>query len=224
MIAAIIPARGNSKGIPRKNLIDFCGRPLLAWSIEQALQSESVDHVFVSSDSEEILSVAETYGAKPILRPPELASDTATSESAWLHAVDTIEEGFGKMEYVIGMQPTSPVRESADLDKAVIFTRENGYDSVFSGSEIADFCIWTGGSELKSLTYDYLNRKRRQEFGVQYLENGSFYVFRPQVLREKNNRLGGKIGVFTMPIWKSFEVDDLEGLEFLKVIMKGYLL
>ena len=100
-IVTIIPARGGSKGIPKKNIIDFCGKPLLAWSIKQALESNSVNEVFVSSDDDIILEEAKNYGAKTIKRPAELATGTAKSEDTLLHALDTIGD-FGGKPVIVG--------------------------------------------------------------------------------------------------------------------------
>lgn len=226
MIAAVIPARGGSKGIPKKNLIDLCGKPLIAWSIEQALSAKNVDVVYVSSDSDEILSVAIKYGARPIVRPEEISGDSATSESAWLHAVDFIEnEQNKKIEYLLCMQATSPIRHSYDLDLAISKAKSESLDSLFSTANIGDFFIWRESNGMyESVNYDYKNRKRRQDFGQQLLENGSFYLTKPNLLRETNNRLGGKIGVHDMPLWKSFEIDDVEDIKFVKNIMENYLL
>src|SRR5260370_22112711 len=116
---AIIPARGNSKGIVRKNLLDFCGRPLLSWSILQARAAETVDNVYVSSDNDEILEVAKREGAVPIRRPAEFATDTATSESALAHALDDIETGRRKpISRDVFLPTTSPLREPGYIDAA----------------------------------------------------------------------------------------------------------
>lgn len=223
---AIIPARGGSKGIPRKNLKDFCGKPLLAWSILQAKRAAGIDSVWVTSDDTEILAEAEKWGGKGILRPAELSGDKATSESAWIHALDTIEAGSGPCDAVIGMQCTSPLRESRDMENGLKIFKEQGLDSMFSGALIGDFYIWqksqTGGVE--SFNYDWTNRKRRQDFAEQYVENGSFYIFTPKLLRGTNNRLGGKIGIAPMEFWKSFELDTLENWKMCEYLMKGFAL
>lgn len=225
MRVAIIPARGGSKGIPRKNLIDICGKPLIAWSIEQAKNAELIDDVFVSSDSDEILKVAETYGAKAIRRPDEISGDTATSESAWIHALDFIEKSGAKVEYMMGMQATSPVRHASDLDQAMAKMKNENLDSLFSAAQIGDFFIWKQvHGAYDSINYDYRSRKRRQDFASQILENGSFYIFKPDLIRKSNNRLGGKIGIHEMPLWKSFELDDHEDIKFITMIIENYLL
>lgn len=225
-VAAVIPARGGSKGIPRKNIIDFCGKPLLAWSIEQARAAKGVSSVWVSSDSDEILEVAGRYGALPIRRPEAIAGDTATSESAWLHALDVIESQGEPVDIMLAMQATSPLRESSDIERALTDFQQQDCDSLFSCAELEDFFIWEKNEQgsFRSLNYDYLNRKRRQDVGQQYVENGSFYLFKPKILRSLNNRLGGKIGISMMEFWKTFEIDSIEDLEFCEMLMNKYLL
>lgn len=221
----IIPARGGSEGIPNKNIIDFCGKHLLAWSILQATESDVVDDVYVSSDSDEILQVAERYGALSIKRPAELAHDSASSESALLHALDRIKSSEKKkIDIVVFLQATSPLREPRDIDGAVQHLLETEADSLFSMAVLEDFCCWTSeGGELKGLTFDPFNRGRRQNRKSVYLENGSIYVFRPEILRKYNNRLGGKISTFKMPFWKSYEIDTMEDVEICKYFFERYL-
>lgn len=223
-IVAIIPARGGSKSIPKKNIINFCNKPLIAWSIQQALESKCIHEVYVTTDSTEIADVSRKYGAKIVWRPAELATDTSSSESALLHAIDEIEK-IHKVDIVIFLQATSPLREFIDIDKAVeIFFSENA-DSLFSASVLEDFCVWENNNgELKSITFDYKNRGRRQDRKPYYLENGSIYIFKPEVIKQYNNRLGGKIAFYPMPLWKSYEIDDYETLEICECFMMSKIL
>lgn len=219
---AIIPARGGSKGIPKKNLITIAGKPLVAWSIEQALDSSKIDSVWVSSDSHEILSVAETYGAKSILRPESISGDKATSEEAWIHAVNEIQK-HTEIDLVVCMQPTSPIRGSNDLDEAVEMFERGEFDSIFSGTKIEDRFEWRlmpNGAE--SLNYDFKNRKRRQELEPKYLENGSFYVVPPAQLIANNNRLSGRIGIYEQEQYKMYQIDNIEDVTLCEVILNGY--
>ncbi len=221
---AIIPARGGSKGIPRKNLVEVCGKPLIAWSILQARNARDIDSVWVTSDDEDILAVAASFGANPIKRPAEISGDQATSESAWLHALDAIEGSGIPVGLVVAMQATSPIRESADLDGGVKMLRERGFDSLLSVAEVEDFFTWRiaddGGAE--SINYDHRHRKRRQQIEKRYLENGSFYIFRPDLLRRENNRLGGRIALFVMDRHKMFQVDNPSDIHLCAAIMRGF--
>jgi CMP-N,N'-diacetyllegionaminic acid synthase len=222
---AVILARGGSQGIPRKNLSDFCGKPLLAWSIEQAHAAKGIDSVWVSSDDDEILTVAEDFGAQSISRPPAIADSVATSESGWLHALDTLEAQGVAVDRYVAPQCTSPVRTAGDFDGALTLFDAEALDSMFSATSIPDFNIWRPDSSgtLDSYTYDYRRRERRQEKGEQFLENGSFWIFKPNVLREFDNRMGGKIGMWRMEFWKSFQIDEPEDLRFCEILMRAYL-
>lgn len=222
-VVAIIPARRGSKGIRNKNIAPFCGKPLLAWSIMQARAAKSIDSVWVSSDSDEILAVAAAYGAIPISRPDEISGDTAPSESVWQHALDEIERSGEKVELVVGVQATSPVREVADLDAAIRKLRHDQLDSLLTVTEIQDFFSWRiAPSGPEPVNYDYQARKPRQAHEKKYLENGSFYLVRPEILRGSNNRLGGKIGIYVMERHKMFQIDAPEDIAFCECIMRGY--
>jgi len=225
-IAAIIPARGGSKAIPRKNLLDFCGKPLMVWSIQQARGSRYVDSVFVSSDDSKILTVAQKAGAKPILRPKKLAGDKSSAEDALLHALDKIERcQQKKVDAVVFLQATSPLRTSKDIDQAIGTFISEKADSLFSVSALADCCLWQkNGRKLESLAYDYRNRGRRQDRKPLFLENGSIYIFKPRVLRRFRNRLGGKIVMHFMPIWQSHEIDEPDDVELCRYYMTKNIL
>ena len=188
---AIIPARGGSKSIPKKNIVDFMGKPLLAWSIEDAKGSAFVDEVYVSTDDKDIAKVSEMYGAKVIWRPEEISGDFSPSEEALKHALGEIgKTDQEKIDYVVFLQATSPLRETKDIDNAIKKIIAEDADSLFSGAEIGDFFIWRrNGDTLESLNYDYKERKRRQDFGEQFVENGSIYIFKPEILFAHNNRL-----------------------------------
>jgi CMP-N,N'-diacetyllegionaminic acid synthase len=223
-VAAIILARGKSKGIPGKNIIDFCGKPLIKWTIEHLQQARGVDSIWVSSDSEEILSISQRCGVKTIKRPDDISGDKASSESGWLHALETIEHKTRKVDIVIAPQVTSPLRESEDIERGLLDFQEQKCDSMFSCSVAGDLYFWGKNSDgvLRSINYDYLNRKRRQNISKQYIENGSFYLFRPEILRKYNNRLGGKIGMTKMEFWKMFQIDEPSDIKLCNAIMRGY--
>lgn len=222
-IIAIILARGGSKGIPQKNIIDFCGKPLLAWTIEHCLAG-GVDFVYVSSDANKILDVGEKYGARSIKRPKQISGDKATSESGWLHALEVIEREHGKVDWILAPQVTSPIRSSVDISSAVKLAKSDEFDSILSAVEIDDYFIWGKDQEdnINSLNYDYQNRKRKQEIDKNYLENGSFYLFKPEILKTYNNRLGGRISIFRMAKHKMFQIDNEEDLKLCEIIMRGY--
>ena len=222
-VVAVIPARGGSKGIPGKNVMPVCGKPLLAWSIKHAQESKHVDSVWVSSDDDDILSLARRFGAAVIKRPSSIAGDKASSESAWIHAAGYLEKHGNQIEFMIGMQATSPIRGENDIDDAIIKMRNESLDSLLSVCKIEDFFNWRlGNNGPESVNYDYKNRQPRQAIETRYLENGSFYIFKPNLLQETNNRLSGKIGLHLMDRYKMFQIDNLEDVSLCEAIMKGY--
>jgi len=224
-IIAIIPARGGSKGILNKNIIDFCGKPLIAWTIEQCIKANDVNDVWVSSDDDNILNIAKQYGAKIIKRPCDISGDTSTSESAWLHAIDFLQQKNIPLDAILAPQATSPLREAVDINNAISKFIEGGYDSMFSSSTADDLFFWEESETgIDSVNYDYKNRKRRQDIKEQTIENGSFYLFKPEIIKKHNNRLGGKIGYSKMEFWKMFEIDNLEDVRMCSALMKEFLI
>ena len=225
-VVAIILAREGSKGIPGKNIIDFCGKPLITWTIEQLQQSEGINSIWVSSDNEKILSIGRKYGVESILRPTEISGDFATSESGWSQALEIIENRVGRVDIVLAPQVTSPLREVGDIERGIRSFQEQECDSMFSCCVVNDLCFWEKGpgGTLQSLSYDYKNRQRRQDIQNKYIENGSFYLFKPEVLRKHNNRLGGRIGMTLMDFWKMFEIDSIEDLRSCEALMRAFLL
>lgn len=220
---AVIAARGGSKGIPHKNLLDLCSKPLIAWTVEQARAAQGVDVVAVSSDSDKILQAAEAAGAVGVRRPDDISGDLASSESAWLHALNAIDEQMGRFERIVALQATSPIREPDDIEKALAtFDREH-LDSLLSVCEVEDYFNWRiGQNGPEPINYDYHNRRMRQQIEKRYLENGSFYVLIPSLLREQNNRLGGKIGFHLMERHKMFQIDRPEDVKLCGAIMRSY--
>lgn len=220
---AVIAARGGSKGIPHKNLLDLCGKPLIAWTVEQARAASGVDVVAVSSDSDNILAAAEAAGAVGVRRPDDISGDLASSESAWLHALDATEASMGRFERIVALQATSPIREPGDIENALATFDRDRLDSLLSVCEVEDYFNWRiGASGPEPINYDYRNRRMRQQIEKRYLENGSFYVLIPSLLREQNNRLGGKIGFHVMERHKMFQIDRPEDVKLCAAIMRSY--
>lgn len=204
---AIIPARGGSKGIPRKNVRLVGGVPLIAHSVRQAVESSRVDEVYVSTDDPEIRQVAEEYGARAISRPIDIAGDTASSESALIHALAEVEKA-GPVGLVVFLQCTSPIRDRGDIDAAIGTLEAEGADSLLSVAPSHRF-LWKQGAEGPvALNYDPAKRPRRQDLDPQFVENGSIYVFKPWVLKQLGNRLGGRTALHVMSSRSAFEIDD----------------
>lgn len=219
LVHAIILARGGSKGIKNKNLILVKKKPMLYWSIIAAKKSKLINHVWVSSDSKKILHFSQKLGSEIIKRPKNISGDKSTSESAWLHAINFIQKSY-KIDIVVGIQPTSPIRRKNDFDDAILYFINNKLDSLFSSTKIQDYCVWKKDKKkLKSL-YNYKFRKRRQDIKTTFLENGSFYIFKKDKFLKNNNRLSGKIGTFIMKKMQSFQIDTYEDLQIVNSIIK----
>ena len=204
---AIIPARGGSKGIPNKNIKPLMGKPLIAWTIEQAKAAEKVHSVLVTSDSLKILNVAGEFGADhKLARPDNLSTDDATSESALEHALDWYEANHRLVDYVVFLQATSPIRHPLDIDGAIACLEKSNADSVFSARKIDGFS-WSRHA-LWTPEYTLEHRKMRQALPQRVEENGSIYVFKPWVLRNRQARLGGRIVPYYMHPLDSFQIDE----------------
>lgn len=208
-ILAIIPARGGSKGIPRKNIKALSGKPLIAWSIQQALASASIDRVVVSTDDDEIAEISRKYGAEvPFIRPDEYATDTASTEVAMIHAVTELANQGYRPDYVMLLQATSPVRRPGAIEAAIQTLIQSKADSLVSATEIHPF-IWKNPENAKA-NYDFQNRPRRQDLGEEgrlYEENGSIYLTRTDILLNDRCRLGGKIVIYPMSTIENIDID-----------------
>jgi CMP-N,N'-diacetyllegionaminic acid synthase len=220
--AAIIPARGGSKGLKNKNIHPVAGLPLLAWSILQATAAEHVDKVFVTTDDAAIAEVAREYGAEVIDRPEEISGDKATSESAISHALEVIAKRHGvEPEIVVFLQATSSLRKPGDIDRAIELFRQEDADSLISVTRADDLTIWEQrAGEWNSVNFDYRNRGMRQDRPSQYIENGSIYLFTPAVLRNFGNRIGQKLSVYPMEFWQTWEIDTIEEVDLVEFYMK----
>ena len=221
-VLAIIPARGGSKGVPRKNLRLLLGKPLIAHTIEQSLQAKSVKRTVVSTEDAEIAATARQYGAEVILRPDDLATDSATSESALSHVLDYLlrNEAY-EPDIIVFLQCTSPIRKPSDIDDAMsLFVREKG-DSLVSVTPWHGFIWRRKDGEGIPENFDYQNRPRRQQIPEHFRENGSIFIFKPWILEKYNNRLGGKILLYSMDFWSGFEADTLEDFALCEWILQN---
>ena len=219
-ILALIPARGGSKGIPRKNVLPLAGKPLVVHSIEQALNSSRVSRVAVSTDDEEIARVSEAAGAVVVWRPAEISGDKASSESALIHALHELDakEQY-RPDFVVFLQCTSPLRSRGDIDVAIGKLLDQEADSLLSVSPSHRFLWAEVDGKATSLNYDFRNRPRRQDMPAQYVENGSIYVFRRTTLLEGGNRLGGKVAMHVMDEDASWDIDTPFDMRVAEMLM-----
>ena len=206
-VITLIPARGGSKGIPRKNIIEVCGKPLLSYAIQESIESISSE-TWVSTDDDEIADISNFYGAHVVKRPDDISTDSSTSESALLHFVEKVNN----FDILIFLQATCPFIKANDINKAVKLMGE--YDSVISVSKFDQF-LWREGVPM----YDIHNRERRQSRDQVYVETGSMFVTTKKGLLNSRNRISGKIGFVEVPKWRSVDIDTFDDLELARKLM-----
>ncbi len=224
-ILCVIPVRGGSKGVPGKNSRLVAGKPLVAWTIEQALAAEAGLDVIVSTDDQQLAEIARAAGADvPFLRPAELAQDTTPTEPVVQHAIaHRVAEGR-RPDAVMLLQATSPVRLPGTLDRAVRQFTETGVDSLVGVVAQTPF-FWHPAATADgsaSAEYDPAARPRRQELGVSdyfYKETGSLYVTRTEIYERHNNRIGGRVGLFTMDEAEGVDIDTLVDLRIAEQVL-----
>jgi N-acylneuraminate cytidylyltransferase len=227
-VVAIILARGGSKGIPGKNIKPFCGKPLLWWTLEQLHRAgpESLHSVWVSSDSPAIQEVALDCGARAIERPSELSGDKATGESGLFHALCVLAGRGICPDVVLTGNATSPLRKWTDFSDALQQFQVGDYDSMFSGVPARDLCLWSQTPQgLSCDSYDRSNpnRRRQDTFGQRWVENGSIYLFRPEVLERTGTRFGDTIGIYEMEPWQIPELDEPADWNLCESLMQAHL-
>lgn len=209
-ILAIIPARGGSKGIPGKNIKELAGKPLIAYTIEAARRAPSVSRVVVSTDSQEIADIAMRYGAEvPFLRPEELASDTAKTMDAVMYTLEELARRGETYDYMVLLQPTSPLRTSEDIEGCIKKAFFSGQD-VVAISEVSDSPILMRCKDredrLTSLI-DGSSTIRRQDMPVYYRVNGSIYVNKVEGLSCFTSLNDNPVG-YIVPKERSVDIDE----------------
>lgn len=218
-VVAVIPARGGSKGVPRKNVRRVGGVPLVARAIAAARATASIDRVIVSTDDAEIAAVAEEWGAQMIARPADIAGDTASSESALLHVLDMLAADRVDVDVLVFLQATSPFIDPRDLESAIGLVRGDSFDSVFSAIETYGF-LWSADASgtARGINHDPGMRPRRQDREAHYLETGAFYVMRSLGFRGARHRFFGRVGVVEVAERSSIEIDTEEQLALASAI------
>ncbi len=223
-VLGLIPARGGSKGLPRKNVLDLCGKPMIAWTIEAALASRHMDRVILSSDDPEIMQTATGYGCDvPYQRPNHLATDEATTIDVALHAADTLPE----FNVLVILQPTSPLRTAEDIDATLeqLFARRA--PSCVSVTEPEKSPYWSYGIDPKGridpLIDASLARRRRQDLPTAYVLNGAVYAAHIDWLREQRAFVGPGTVAHVMPHGRSLDVDTLVDLKISSLLLQERL-
>ncbi len=215
-VLAIVPARAGSKGLPGKNIKPLNGLPLLAWPIKAALDCDLIDNVILSTDSQEFADVAAEHGANvPFLRPSEFASDTASSMGFIIHALDYYAEQGEYYDYLVLLEPTSPLTETRDIDQALQSLNDSEGAQAIVGVSLLETAhpVYTVKIANDGLIKPYMSDSfaelpRRQDLEPFYCLDGSLYISTVDALRQKKSFCHDKTLPFVMPKYKSFEVDD----------------
>ncbi len=219
----IVPARGGSKRLPRKNMLDLCGKPLIAWSIEAGLNSKYIDKVVVSSDDDEILNISSNFGAETIKRPAELASDTATTFDAIKHTIENVE----KYDYIVLLQPTSPLRNAKHIDEAIELLEIKNADAVVSVCEMDHSPLWSNtlpnDGNMRGFLREEILNKRSQDLEKYYRLNGAIYICKTEKLLEnKSFFLKDNIFAYIMDRKSSVDIDEEIDFKMAEVLMEEY--
>jgi CMP-N,N'-diacetyllegionaminic acid synthase len=217
-VLAVIPARGGSKGVPRKNLKALGGLPLIAWTIRAAAAAKGLSRVIVSTDDAEIATVSREHGAEvPFMRPADLATDSAKSIPVIQHALKAAETGDKPFDAVLMLQPTTPFRTAADIDAAVERLDQTGADSVISVIDVGGY----HPARMKYLEEDRLvdppfceayENQPRQELRTMYLRNGAIYLTRRDILLDGSFK-GRDCRALVMPEERSTNIDTLNDFQ-----------
>lgn len=223
---ALIPARGGSKGIPHKNVAPLGGRPLIAYTIEAALRARSVGRTVVSTDDAGIARLSRELGAEvPFLRPSDLAQDETSMVEVVKHFLERLAAVEGlRPEVIVLLQPTSPLRTAADIDRAVELFRGGAWDSVVSVVRVKRHPLWMfamEGGRLVPLAEAGREATRRQDLPLVWRLNGAIYVTRPATISAYDNLLGEKVGAYEMPDERSLDIDSPLDLLFAETWLKA---
>jgi len=209
----LIPARGGSKRLPRKNILPLRGRPLIAWTIEAALGCRQLDRVIVSTDDPEIADIARAHGAEvPFLRPAELASDTASSRDVLLHALHTLTEQGEHYDYLVELQPTSPLRDAGDIAGAIKLLLKKNADAIVSVCPTDHPPEWSNtlpaDGSLRHFFRPGIRGRRSQDLPPSYRLNGAISIFNcERLLRTGDTAMDDKAYAYIMPRERSIDID-----------------
>ena len=206
---AIIPARGGSKRLPRKNILDLAGKPLIAWSIESALKSKYIGKVIVSSDDDEILQISQNFGADLIKRPQELATDISASFDAIKHTINETQ----LYDYIVLLQPTSPLRNNTHIDEAIQTLIRKGADAIISVCEMDHSPLWSNtlpeDGSMSHFIREEVKNKRSQDLDDYYRLNGAIYICKTDLLlKEETFFIKENIYAYKMDRKSSIDIDE----------------
>ncbi len=219
---AFIPVRGGSKSIPLKNIKNFCGKPLVYWNIAALERTSFVDEIVVATDSKEIIDCVNSFNFEKVtiyVRSTKSASDTASTEDVMLEYI--AQSQLTDNDIFMLVQATSPLTETKHFEEALSQFNNSAIDSLLTCVRSFRF-FWNEDGTSKN--YDYKKRPRRQEFDGDLMENGAFYINKVIGIRSSKNRLSGKIGIYEMPEYTAFEIDEPDDWTILESLMKKHVL
>jgi CMP-N,N'-diacetyllegionaminic acid synthase len=225
-VLAVIPARGGSKGLPRKNIKKLAGRPLISWTIEAGLASKYIDQLIVTTDDEEIARIATEYNATvPFIRPKHLASDSASSYETIIHALDYYSDKGESFYYLLLLQPTSPLRTTQHIDEAFCLLDSKNADSIISVTESEHSPLWSNVLPEDHSMEDFISDTcrqvtRRQDLPKYFRINGAIYIVNiKKMINEKSLFLSTNIFAYIMDRYSSVDIDDLLDFKLAELII-----
>ncbi|WP_169084611.1 cytidylyltransferase domain-containing protein [Paenibacillus sp. PL91] len=224
-VLGIIPARGGSKGVPRKNICEIAGKPLIAWTIEAGNKSEYIDRLIVTSDDLEIIGVAKEYGCDvPFIRPQQLAQDTTPGIDPVLHAIDKLPD----YDYIVLLQPTSPLRMAEDIDGSIEKMMESDAPSCVSVTKVDKSPYWMyslqENNHMQLLIPQEKVPSRRQDLSDAFVVNGAVYVAESKWLLNNKSFLRDETVAFVMPKSRSYDIDTEEDFILCEALMRRSLI
>lgn len=222
---AVIPARGGSKGVPHKNIRDLAGKPLIAYTIEAALESNIFERVIVSTDSKEIAEISKNYGAEvPFIRPDDISGDLISSDDVILHALDYFKRNGEEFDYVCKLQPTSPLRTTEHIREAYKLLKEREADFVVSVCECEHSPLWSGvlgeDRSLDNFIKEDVKRACRQELPIYYRLNGAIYMGKTDAFYSNRSFIGKNGFAYVMRQEDSVDIDSLIDFDIAEVILR----
>ena len=219
-IISIIPARGGSKGLPKKNILELAGKPLIAWTIESSLKSKYISKTIVSSDCDEILNISSKYGSEILKRPDELARYTTPTEPVVEHILQNIKD-LGNYSYLVLLQPTSPLRDEKDIDEAISkLIQEKDATALISVKEIDNkilkaFKINNNGY-LEGISNNKYPFMRRKDLPKVFMPNGAIYIISINEFLKTKRLFSDNAISYLMNEEKSLDIDTIDDFEKIK--------
>lgn len=227
-VLAVIPARGGSKGVPRKNLRILAGKPLVGWTIEAAQAAPSISKIILSTEDEAIASVGRTYGdIVPFMRPDELATDTARTLPVVQHAVRHVESSGAHVDVVVLLQPTTPLRTGSDIESGLNKLFSTGCDSVVSVTDVGGNHpyrmkrLLEGDRLVNFVDQGFEDMRPRQQLPPVYIREGSIYIARRDLVMDKDTLVGGDVRGLVIPPERTVNIDTEADFERADRLMRA---